>query len=245
MKIISTDCHKEIQLAKIRNRELKAILTKIQEEPPITIGVLGFPNVGKTTTANRLFATDFCYKNNYLMPYKTEFDCRTVSLQLCEGVATDFMVLDLNGLPSSANETVLKELEEQIEGIDVIIWVLDAKPPEENQHFSYLVGLQERVIFGLNKIDLVHPNDWNEYYSIPSPQQSHNIKEIQDLWQDHLRDIGFDAPNIFPYSAKYGLGLPEIFEAMIKTVPVERSWRVEALLGINMKTAFAEFLYAR
>ena len=99
--------------------------------------------------------------------------------------------------------------------------------------------LLNRIVFALNKVDLVHPGTeaWHPLANLPSDEQEENIKKrIGDVSNKILEILPEWKGEIVGYSAEKRYNLPKLFSVMLDAVPLERRW------VITSRKALSDFL---
>lgn len=220
--------------------ETEKILEEISHSPPLSVGVLGLPNSGKSLTIQRMFKI------------KEKFNRRTttlawdVSLLLGKYHSLHLRVVEKHKTLEDHNINT-KEWMKSLQSYDVLLWVLDAIASNDSLEEYYLTEIckhHKNIVIGLNKIDLVAPGDWNEYYYIPSRQQEKNIHKLIEYKSHILSSTNMLDLQIFPYSARYYTGLANFLIAMVNAVPDERKWKLGLLNEANKQSIFTEYLYS-
>jgi predicted GTPase len=119
---------------------------------------------------------------------------------------------------------------------DVILWV---HPAEDRmiagvqQALAELVGAQmpqltERLVFGLNKSDVIQPNDWNTFANVPSEQQLRHLGEREADFSQRIRHaLPHWRGQAQAYSAERRYGLTSLFKRLMYAMPPERRWVLE------------------
>ena len=224
--------------------ESKPVIEKELEEHPPTIGLIGVSGVGKSFTINRLFKTKLLTSDT--VACTKEFTEENISLAFTKGEAKNtsvqLRVIDAPGLGEdiSRDPSYLKMYHENLPRCDVILWVMTARNRAVALDQTYLKELSEfhnKIIFGLNQIDLIEPMNWTNY-NIPSEKQEKNLRIIIQDRIEKIQDITQSKVNITPYSASKGYDLQELFTALITSAPSNRVWIFESLQGFNYTDFF-------
>ena len=87
--------------------------------------------------------------------------------------------------------------------------------------------LADRMVFALNKVDLVYPGqkDWHPLANLPSPEQERNIQgRIRDVQQKIREALPSWHGTVIGYSANNYYNLPQLFSVMLDAVPQQRQW---------------------
>lgn len=220
--------------------ETARILEELAYSPPLSIAVLGLPNSGKSLTIQRMFKTR--EKFNQI----TTTSAWDINLLLGKHYTLHLRIVEKHETLEEQNINT-KEWMKNLQNYDVLLWILDAIDPNDSLEECYLREIcqyHKNIVIGLNKIDLVVPGDWNEYYYIPSQQQEKNIHELID-YKSHIlsSNVSLDL-QIYPYSARYYTGLPNFLTAMVNAVSDDRKWKLGLLNEANKQSIFTEYLYS-
>lgn len=202
---------------------------------PTHIAVIGKTGVGKTSTINALFGTDWkishvraATKEEQVFIY--ENDRGRLKISDLPGFGED---IDTEDLHRSIYERVLSEC-------DVALLVLKADTRdmlEVQRTLRDVVGrslsdVSRRIVVGLNQIDLVHPGDWLEGPNIPSAEQAKNIKKIINQRIKSIKKVCAIRPsNVIAYSASRRYHLAHLFAAMV-TSTAGQAWVLDAKKNI-------------
>lgn len=238
----------EQQMAEEHFEEIyRMIEDKVDNEPPPQFAFIGETGVGKSSTLNALFNAGF--EVSHIEACTQQAQGIEIKFDEIEGVNGALIAYDMPGL----GESRLKQkehivlYEKILKDVDVALWILDGQNRAIAQIQEYLeVELQsinpkllERMVIGLNKVDLIYPGEthWHPLANLPSEEQEQNIKgRIRDV-QRKIREV---IPNwqgkIIGYSANKRYNLPHLFDAMMDAVPNKRRWVVAS------RKALADFL---
>ena len=117
---------------------------------------------------------------------------------------------------------------------DVAIWVLSAINrgiASDQTIIRDIIGetnneLLSRLVIGVNKIDLIHPNNWDKKHNLPSEEQEIHLRERLSDIEHKLKNYipGLTSKRIVGYSAFYSFRLYELFGAMLEACPDDRAW---------------------
>lgn len=239
---------------KVSDEDFEKIWTKVTDkvnnEPPPRIAFIGNTGVGKSSTMNALFNagqpishTEACTQEEGIIE---------ITAQTVEGEQGYLTVYDMPGLDESisSQEKHLETYHRILKDVDVAIWVLEAhnrglKNVQEtitNDIRKMNPELINRIVFALNKVDLIHPGqtDWNPLMNLPSEEQELNIEErIKDVEIKIKETLPEWKGQIIGYSAEKRYNLTKLFKTMLNSVPEERKWVVASRKALS---EFIEFV---
>jgi uncharacterized protein len=225
----------DLKLDRLSPAEQKNYLTllrsRYQEEKlnPPKIAVIGRTGVGKSSTINALFNKGLPIshtKASTLSPIQ-------VNVKVAKG---ELILFDMPGLGEDLEKeedyrAVYKEVLSQC---DVALWVVSAadRSLSSDQYFiadiikSAKRDWTSRLVIGVNKVDLIHPNNWNKRINLPSREQERNLIEIKENVRDKLSKVipKLKDDQIIGYSALKRFSLLPLFRAMLDACPDDRAW---------------------
>ena len=119
--------------------------------------------------------------------------------------------------------------------VDVALWILDAndRAIENVQNLLSIElrnidpNLVDRMVFALNKVDLVYPGEtaWYAPANLPGEEQERNIvARLDDVRAKILQAVPTWHGEMLGYSAAKRYGLPQLFRLMIDAVSKKRQW---------------------
>jgi len=222
----------------------KQVTEKIDKEPPPKIAFIGNTGVGKSATLNALF--------NAGQPISHTEACTQVegiiqiTVDTVEGEKGFLTFYDMPGLDESisSQEKHLETYERILKDVDIAIWVLEAhnrgiknvQDTINNEIRKFNSEIINRIVFALNKVDLVHPGatDWNPLMNLPSDEQDLNISErIADV-EKKIKEILPDwSGKIIGYSAEKRYNLTKLFSTLLDAVPETRRWVVSSRKALS------------
>lgn len=221
---------------------LREVENRVHNEPPPRIALIGDTGVGKSSTINALFNAGQPTSNVEACTQQEsaiEIHCQSGSI----------IVYDMPGLNESiaTQERHLATYGRVLADADVALWILDAQYRAVGAVQTAILTeiaridstLPQRIVFALNKVDLVHPgqNAWHPHANIPSEEQEQNIQgRIQDIEQKMKEAIPGWAGTVMGYSAQRRYNLPQLFVTMLDAVSKKRRWVVSS------RRAIADFL---
>lgn len=236
---------------KIGAEDFKILKDAVEEERkknPITIAIIGKTGTGKTSTINSLFGTEWPI-SHFQACTKIE-QAITLSVPSPKGYRKDnvLKIYDMPGLGEDIEADKKHwDTHRKVLGVcDVIVWLIKAdsfdfaEDQEALQKITvFNADLIERIVIGLNQVDLLNPFNWLKEINLPSDEQVDNIKSKLKYVQSMLLSVctGLTAGRIIPYSALKRYQLNRLFEGMIGACPERRKW----MLGVYLDNV-ANFL---
>lgn len=208
----------------------EAVRQEVEERPP-TIGMIGVSGVGKSSTVNTLFRTNFATSDTTACT--KAFQHKDVALTFTGGKARGsqalLRVFDAPGLGESVERDpeYLAQYHQHLPSCDVIIWIMAARNRGlalDQRYLEELKSYHGRMVFGVNQVDLTEPMDWHPVVNGPSPEQERNIERIVQDRQEKLEQVLGRAVTVIPYSARVRFNLQGFFTAIIEACPDDRSW---------------------
>jgi len=217
----------------------RAMRREIEQFPP-TVGLGGVSGVGKSFTLNRMFKTTLATSDT--IACTTAFTTHEIAMTLKQGDLKEhpalFRIVDAPGLGEDIHMDphYLDMYKANLPRCDVILWVMAARNRAVALDQIYLKELlpviKEKVVFGINQVDLLEPMDWTDV-NLPSKIQRENIDIITHDRTNKLTSILGFQPVIIPYSAKKYYNLDALFATIIEKCPPERAWIFYGLKNFN------------
>jgi uncharacterized protein len=223
----------EDQFSQIRSQ----IEERIRNEPAPRVAFIGDTGVGKSTTLNALFNAG--QEVGHIQATTKVEAAIPVYVDAVRGHRGALIAYDMPGLGESmaTREAHLATYKRVLEEADVAIWIHEAfnRRLEDVQRFMVEQmprmhqDLANRVVFALNKVDMVHPGEsaWIQAANIPGQSQEDNIRAITENFRNIIRQA---LPNwrgeIVSYSAMRAYNLPALFAATMDAVAKKRRWVV-------------------
>lgn len=207
--------------------------TKIIEEleRPTHIAVIGKTGVGKTSTINALFGTDW-EVSHIRAATKTE------QVFVYEGERGRLKISDLPGFGEDIEtEKQYIDLYRQVlTECDVALLILRADSRDmldvqrmlRNVVGKKLKSLSRRIVVGLNQVDLVQPGRWLDAPNLPSREQEDSILMIiKERVKSISKVCDIAQSQVIAYSATKRYRLVQLFEAMVMSTKGE-AWVLDA-----------------
>ena len=210
----------------------------VQKNPP-AVAIIGEVGVGKSSTLNALFNSGLEVGNAKATTQEAkalEINLRTTPSKRNDPV--DLVFYDLPGLGESIARSAKHRAtyDEVLKTVDVAVWVLSALhgPMEAMQRYlkdelgHINSELLNRMVFAVNKIDLVEPRNWSPYSNVPSPEQTAVIgQRIADVRQKIVEALPNWDGEVVAYSAAKHYNLALLFEVMLRGAPSKRRWMIQ------------------
>jgi uncharacterized protein len=204
------------------DKVLPMLPDQAKEELCVNMAMIGVTGVGKTSTCNALLGTT--WKVGHTEATTRELQVKQLILQENgQESPTNVYITDFPGLGESLSRDreYLSLYKENLPKFDAIIWLLPANDRQLSliqmycKEFETVEGFASKVIFGLNKADLVEPMEWGVGgANLPSQEQEANIqKRVEDFIQKmQAEGIDYITPQqVASFSAKYGWRIWEMF----------------------------------
>jgi predicted GTPase len=228
-------------------QEILAALAKEVAERPPTIGIVGVSGVGKSSTINSLFKTDLATSATVARTKEFEDVDLSVRFNLAPADPAQrpaetpsrpesdvrprvrLRVVDAPGLGEdiALDHGYLDLYRENLDRCDAVLWVMSARNRAlalDQMYLQQLSEFHDKIVFGLNQVDLVEPMEWREHYNIPSREQDDNIRIIGRDRLRHLASVLRREPVLIAYSSRTGYHLEHLFTAMLDACPSTRRW---------------------
>ena len=147
-------------------------------------------------------------------------------------------LVDTPGLGEDAarDRAVLPEIARFIPGADLVLWVLNGRNRGLAADFAYLDTLavpRDRLVFGVNQVDLAGPADWNTQLGLPSEAQDQHILELLEDRRARLATVLGDARPVVGYSAVRAFRLQELFTELVAAAPPHRTGALRAAKALR------------
>lgn len=227
----------KVDMSKVSKEDADKIFEELKRrvieelEHPTHIAVIGKTGVGKTSTINSLFGTD--WKISHVRAATKE-----EQVFIYEGGRGRLKISDLPGFAEDidSEERYRAIYTRVLNECDVALLILkaDSRDMLEVQRFlrdvvsKSINNLAKRIVVGLNQVDLVQPGRWIDGPNIPSPDQRKSIESIINARVKSIRKVCEIKPKqVVAYSATKRYRLVQLFEAMINCT-VGEAWVLDA-----------------
>jgi uncharacterized protein len=189
-------------------------------DPVLTIGAGGIGGTGKSSSLNALFGTQ-------LPTSPTTAATRDFRTAVASAGPRSVRLIDAPGLGEDdcRDQAVLAEFARVLPGCDLVLWVLTGRDRTLGRDLGYLEKLAvpvDRLVFGVNQVDLVEPADWNPWLGLPSEAQEQNILELVEDRRARLATHLGEARPMVGYSATRRFRLQELFTHLVAVCPKDR-----------------------
>jgi small GTP-binding protein len=220
--------------SKLRSYLSRKYLEEISKPPRIAI--IGKASVGKSSTINALFKTHLRVghtKTGTYAPQKINID---IDGKLIKGGKGDIVIYDMPGLGEDIDRTeqYIDIYLEILSRCDVAVWVISATDRSlayDQKLLFEAVGnasksLLRRLVIGINKIDLIHPNNWNKKVNLPSRAQERNFSRVRNRVIKQISKVcpELEDERFVLYSANQRYNLFHLFNVMLDACPLDRAW---------------------
>ncbi len=223
-------------LSQEQEKEVGAAILKAFLDRPPTIGLIGVSGTGKSSTINSMFKTDLPI--SHVVACTKEFRDSDVHVSVSNGQAAGsdvvLRVVDAPGLGEDVllDPTYLAMYAENLARCDVILWVMTARNRAVALDQIYLQELSQfadRMIFGINQVDIVEPIAWDNRTNLPSIDQELNVSKILRDRKAKIEATLGRSVKLIAYSAQRKWQLQELFTSLIEAAPDDRAWMFSAL----------------
>lgn len=213
-------------------KKLQDVLIRaFSNDETIRIAVIGEAGVGKTSTINALFKTTLPVSHFGSCTQSAE----TVKTVTSKGIPIE--IIDMPGLWAGEEETNKhwETYKEVLPTVDCAIWVISAgdRALQGMQNALKTIStfsdadMINRIVFGVNKAEHMHPEDWNDSINLPSNEQQVNLQKFSITVKNAIHEKFPEwQGNIICYSAKKQFRLDELLEQMLMAAAPERRLKV-------------------
>lgn len=187
---------------------------------PIRIAVIGESGVGKTSTINALFKTN--------LPVSHFGSCtqEAGSVKAVTPRGVQIEIIDMPGLWAGEAETKRhwETYKKILPTVDCAIWVISAgdralqgmQNALETMATFLDLSVVNNIVFGINKAEHMHPEDWNNLVNLPSAEQQENLNKFCTTVINTIHEKFPDwNGKLIYYSAKKQFRLNELLEQML------------------------------
>jgi predicted GTPase len=215
------------------------ILKELKEKPP-TIGLIGVSGVGKSYTINTLFKTDL--QTSDTLACTKDFLNIPLSLKINNGKAkghdTKLHIVDAPGLGEDIDCDLeyIRQYKDNLQQCDVILWIMTGRNRAvslDQQYLKEFPDFYSKMVFAINQVELIEPQEWNEKINLPMQKQKENIAIIEKDRKEKIEKVLGQQIKICSYSAKAKYNLEELFGLLIDSCPEDRKWIFNELKGFS------------
>jgi len=219
---------------------LRAVRDAFERRPP-TIGIIGLSGVGKSSTINSMFGTALPVSHTTRgtdRPIEAAIPGRPREL-FGESFTPRIHVIDWPGLGEDIDlDNRYKDwYRYHLKKCDTVLWVMAARNRAIAADQRYLKGLGRhlpQLVLGLNQVDLVEPQDWDERTNTPSEAQREALSAIVADRRERMGKVmRRGALEVVAYSARHYFGLHELFLRLIRHAPAHRRWMFDVVRAFS------------
>jgi predicted GTPase len=209
---------------------------------PPTIGVIGVSGTGKSSAINAMFKTTL--EISHTRACTKEFRAIDMGMKILKGPAKEdpisLVVIDAPGLGEDIrmDPVYIAKYLQRLPECDVILWLMAARNRAaslDQQYLQKLTQFHDRIVFGLNQIDIVHPMDWNDSINLPSVEMESNIADIVKDRSEKIANVIGRVPDLVPFSVTRGFNLEMLFNRLITSAPEDRKFVFDLLKNFSYK----------
>lgn len=210
-----------------KEKVFKLVKQKREEElsHPPTIALIGKTGVGKSSTINSLFNISLGVSHSESCTQKA------TPTRFSNGKG-EIIIYDMPGLGEDEEKDEEHKLEYKriLPQCDVVLWIMNVADREMSSQQIYIreimTYLEGRLVICANKADMVHPENWNTMFNVPSDEQNDILeKRITDIRKKLLKVVpSMNEEVIVYYSATKRYRLDVLFGAMLAACPKHRGW---------------------
>lgn len=219
---------------------VKEQLRRELDSNPPAIGVIGVSGTGKSSLLNAMFKTQLQISHTRACTTRflaTELDVKPKK-DLGDGEPARLVVIDAPGLGEDVRKDgdYLSEYRRMLPKCDVIIWLMAARNRGvslDQQYLDQLLEFQDRIVFAVSQVDIVHPMEWNEEINLPSQEMESAIADIVADRAERIASVIGRVPEVTPISAGNGYNLERLFSKLIDSAPEKRQFIFSLLKGFS------------
>lgn len=214
-----------------------AISAAFEERPP-TVAVVGASGTGKSSTLNALFGQRLPVSHSVrgtvaFTQFKLHAHPRDPLFR-----PLPFVFMDAPGLGEDLRKDpeYLEAYDKHLPECDLILWIVSARNRAlalDQQFLQRFGTFSERIILGINQVDIVHPNNWDARTNLPSPEQEAIIDTIVEDRRQRLSTIVNRELMTVAYSAEKRWRLVELLNAVMSACASERRFMFDMLSHVR------------
>lgn len=223
------------------NKETETIIDRlklaIKQENPPKIALIGQCGVGKSSTINALFNAGRPISH---IEACTHIDTSEIKdcFEAYDTPNGTILVCDMPGLGESieADRKNIELYKKILPEVDVAVWII-AAGDRQLALMQYALNMitiamdddcLSKVLFAVNKSDIMYPNNWNDKINMPSNDQEINLSGFAETVKKQIKAVvnNWDS-KIIVYSALKAYGLQELLLEMLEHAPKKRRWIID------------------
>ena len=141
-------------------------------------------------------------------------------------------IIDFPGLGVSISDdgNNIPLYHEILPSCDVALWIIKADTrafAEDQRNIRDILSpeLKDRLVIGINQLDLIQPGEWIDEFNLPTREQKETIEaKIANVKEIFSAVCAIRPEQIIPYSARKSYQVTNLLEAMMQACPDERAW---------------------
>ncbi len=202
---------------------------KRKDEPAPKIAIIGECGAGKTSTINALF--------NAGLPISHVEPCTKCAFekQFITSSGKPITIVDLPGIGESisADSRIIEIYKKVYPTVDVLLWIVPAGNRQltimqhmllQIKQITGRVGIN-RLVFAINKADIMYPVNWNNRINMPSDEQNQYLINFSETVRNRIREVIPNWKGNIPiYSAIKAYNLNELLLTMLEAAPKTRGY---------------------
>lgn len=213
---------------------------KMNDEAPPKIALIGQCGVGKSSTINALFNAG--RPTSHFEPCTQDAESTIVTTNKGK-----IEIYDMPGLGEGikADKRHIQTYKKILPIVDVAVWIITAGDRQFKMMQESILQISsatnndylKKIIFAINKADIMYPNNWNNSINAPSQEQQLYLQGFSEIAHERINEVAPDwNGTITVYSALKRYHLQELLLEMVKSTPKSRRW------VINKNADVADYL---